>query len=120
MALTVYEQQQIIAAEDARPALRQILRVPADQLKLVAKLVDPNGEEITLPASLVNVLQSAARLLLQGEGIAIVPAEKDLTTQEAADFLNMSRQYLVQLLEHGEIPYTKTGTHRRVKFRVLL
>jgi excisionase family DNA binding protein len=120
MALTIYEQQQIILAEDARPALRQLQRIPADQLQLVAKLVGPNGEEIALPPSLIGVLQAAARLLLEGKGIVIVPTDRALTTQEAADFLNMSRQYLVELLERGEIPFTKTGTHRRVKFHDLL
>jgi excisionase family DNA binding protein len=49
-----------------------------------------------------------------------MPADRELTTQEAADFLDLSRQYLVQILERGAIPFTKRGTHRHVKFRDLL
>jgi excisionase family DNA binding protein len=115
--MIAYERQQIITADDIQLSLRQLTRIPGKQLQLVAKLVGTNGEEIALPDSLVTVLQSAAQLLLQGEDVMIVPASRELTTQEAADYLNMSRQHLVHLLEAGEIPFTKTGTHRRVKVR---
>lgn len=120
MATIVYENQTIIPVEEARSALRQILQIPADQLSVIARATGSVGQEVPLPCPLVELLQAAARLLLAGEGVAIVPADRELTTQEAADFLGMSRQYLVQVLERGEIPFTKTGTHRRVKPRDLL
>lgn len=120
MVLTVYEQQKVIPTEGARTALQELLQIPADEAQLVAELIVSSGQEISLPPSLIEVLQTAARLLLRGDGIVIASAERELTTQEAADFLNLSRQYLVQILERGEIPFTKTGTHRRVKLRDLL
>jgi hypothetical protein len=65
VALTVYEHQRIIPAEDVRPALRRVLQIPVDQLHLAATLIGPQGQEIPLPPVLVSVLQAAARLLLQ-------------------------------------------------------
>jgi excisionase family DNA binding protein len=58
--------------------------------------------------------------LLQGNSVTIVPIHKELTTQEAADILNISRQYLVELLEAQAIPYSKVGTHRRIRFGDLM
>ncbi len=85
-----------------------------------ARLVGPTGEEIVLPPSLFRALQAAVDALSRGEAVTIAPIHKELTTQEAADLLNVSRQYLVRLLDEGRIPYAKTGTHRRVRFGDLM
>jgi excisionase family DNA binding protein len=55
-----------------------------------------------------------AELLGRGDAIAVVPVGKELTTQQAADILNVSRQYLVRLLDEGRLPCSKTGSHRRI------
>ena len=52
--------------------------------------------------------------------IALVSVERDLTTQQAADILNVSRPYLIKLLESGALPFHKTGSHRRVPLATLL
>ena len=85
-----------------------------------ARLVGSGGEQVQLPPSLFRVLQMAVDVLNRGEALTIVPFLRELTTQEAADLLNVSRQYLVRLLDNGLIPYTRTGTHRRIKLRDLL
>jgi len=85
-----------------------------------ARLIGAENEEMELPGPLYQVLTQAATLLLEGASIAIVPYHKELTTQEAADFLNMSRQFFVRLLDQGAIPYEKVGTHRRVRFSDVL
>ena len=72
----------------------------------------------------VHIPTSALRLLLevlteigQGNAVSIIPIHAELTTQEAADALNVSRPFLVQLLGKGEIPFHKIGTHRRVRYQ---
>lgn len=84
------------------------------------RMVGPNGEEIELPRSLFHVLHQVVRHLAQGKVITVVPLNKNLTTQEAADILNVSRPYLIKLLDQGEIPFVKTGTHRRIRFSDLM
>lgn len=80
------------------------------------RLVGPDGETVELPASVFNLLRQVVHDLSEGRMVTIVPQDQELTTQEAADLLNVSRPYLVKLLEQGDIPYSKTGTHRRVRF----
>ena len=79
------------------------------------KLIKPNGEAIELPESVLALFQHMIEILVRGDAVTLAPVHKELTTQQAADILNVSRQYLVRLLDEGKIPYTKTGTHRRVR-----
>lgn len=83
-------------------------------------LVGPDGKKLPLPDSLFFVLERVAEVLARGDSVTVVPVGKELTTQQAADLLNVSRQYLVRLLEEKRIPFTKTGKHRRLKIEDVL
>lgn len=84
------------------------------------KLVGPDGEAIAVPESVFYVLERVAEVLARGDAITVVPVGKEMTTQQAADLLNVSRQYLVRLLESKRIPFTTTGKHRRLRVEDVL
>ena len=84
------------------------------------RLVGPLGEEIELPASIFYILERVAEIMSHGDAITVVPVGQQLTTQQAANMLNMSRQFLVGLLESGQIPFTKSGSHRRLRVQDVL
>jgi excisionase family DNA binding protein len=77
-------------------------------------MVDAEGNRSVLPAAIGEILMRATEVLARGDAVSVVPVDKMLSTQEAADLLGVSRQYLVRLLDDGKIPQTRTGTHRRV------
>ncbi|MGI8313425.1 helix-turn-helix domain-containing protein [Saccharopolyspora hattusasensis] len=81
---------------------------------------DEDGDQLIVPRGAVELLARILAHMAAGKGVSVVPAGADLTTQQAADMLNVSRPYLVGLLEAGEIDYRKVGTHRRVKVESLL
>lgn len=77
-------------------------------------LLGPKHELMPLPADVLPLLQQLLAILASGDAVSVVPVHKELTTQQAAHLLNVSRQYLVQLLDEGKIPFHRTGSHRRV------
>ena len=83
-------------------------------------LADAAGRRVELPPSIANALKLVARAMAEGHSVAVVHYDHELTTQQAADLLNVSRPYLIRLLENGQIPYHMVGTHRRIRMRDLL
>lgn len=85
-----------------------------------AKLVESNGEEVPIPEYAYQVLRQVIQLMASGQAVSVVPQEREMTTQEAADLLNVSQPFLVKLLDEGKIPYIKVGSHRRIRFQDLM
>lgn len=74
-----------------------------------------NGQGIAMPRAAVSALAQILEATAHGDGAAVLPIHAELTTQQAAALLNVSRPYLVGLLEAGQIEFRTVGTHRRVK-----
>ncbi len=110
----------------AREASRQLARLlPADDetvnapaLRLVTD--DNHHEMIAIPPGALRLLVDMLTQLGQGRAVTVLPQNAELTTQEVADYLNVSRPYVVKLIEEEKLPARKVGTRRRVAFEDLL
>ncbi len=120
MALPVLERGPMAVSEHERDALARLEHLLETGGGGTPKVVGPGGEQIDLPEAVVHLLRQVVHAMAQDQAVTVIPVHKQLTTQQAADVLNVSRPYLVHLLNAGEIPYVKTGSHRRIRFDDLM
>ncbi|MBD2249794.1 helix-turn-helix domain-containing protein [Nostoc parmelioides] len=111
--------ESVMAQEQEASDIKEIERL-LNIKEFKPKLIGGNQEAITIPDSVYQVLRQVVQAMALGKAVSIITQNKELTTQQAADLLNVSRPYLIKLLEQGEIPYMMVGTHRRVKFEDLM
>lgn len=81
---------------------------------------DGPDDVVHLPAEALEPLLAVLRQLAQGHDVAVLPVQAELTTQQAADALNVSRPFVIKLMESGQLPFRRVGTHRRVRLTDVL
>lgn len=99
--------------ELAQSALRDLADVRQGDGPVHLRIAE--GGDIVVPRSALTALTQILATFARGEGVTVLPAQAELTTQQAADAMKVSRPYLIGLLESGKIAYRTVGTHRRVQ-----
>lgn len=107
-------------SQEAKAALRLLARSPQQQSVDPKVTVTVDGLEVSIPSAVLQILTDVLAELANGNAVTVVPHHAELTTQQAADLLNVSRPHLVQQLEAGELPFHKVGTHRRIRMTDLM
>lgn len=115
----------VVDAQVAARALRRIKdfladdRDRSDELEILVE-GGGHGEALVVPRPAVEMFVHILAAMANGQGVQIMPLNAELTTQQAADLLNVSRPYLIGLLDRGEIEYRLVGRHRRIRFDTLM
>lgn len=81
--------------------------------------VSKDSSPISIPSVAVSYLEQILEHMAKGQHVEIVSGSQTMTTQQAADFMNVSRPHVVKLMETGALPFTKVGKHRRIDFKDL-
>ena len=102
------------AAKVAAYRVHNILREHPDQPTVPLRSTD-GDEDLTVPREAAELLLRILGFIAAGQPVTVIPDHAELTTQQAADILNVSRPYLIKLLESGKIGHRLVGTHRRVE-----
>jgi excisionase family DNA binding protein len=82
--------------------------------------IQENGDSLKIPKKAILLLFAILDNMAQGKSFTLIPSDSEVSTQQAADMLNVSRPHVVKLLEDGVIPFKKVGTHRRIELKHLI
>src|SRR5713226_3469791 len=109
------EADALLARESSRRlATHKLGRRPSIRIQLLDD--SEEAEAVAVPTSALRLFLHVLTEMSQGNTVTLIPSHAELTTQQAADLLNVSRPYLVKLLEEGKIPFRTVGKYRRVRF----
>lgn len=102
----------------AQKTSRRLATLLDEETSVQVKIPGNNAQDevVEIPASAMRLFVHILEEMGQGHTVTVIPIHAELSTQQAADLLNVSRPYLVQLLDNGVIPHRRVGTHRRVLF----
>ena len=122
-AMTANARSPVPSSSDTEVARASSERLAAflrtDRALTLSVAGDHARETVELPPSVAALLLEILEDMAAGSAVAVLRNDAELTTQQAADYLNVSRPFLVGLLEAGDVPFRKVGTHRRVRFEDL-
>ena len=110
-------------SELALASSRELARILAEHPAAVRLRIETDeeaSESIAVPVAALRLLEEALTEMAKGNAVTLLPVHAELTTQQAADVLNVSRPFLIRLLDDRKIPCRKVGTHRRVRFDDLM
>ena len=110
-ALVATDEEAVIARE----AAEKLRSVALAGVEVRLRVGEPPGVIVPLPARAVEMIVEILTAMAERKPISLIPPTAELTTQQAADFLNMSRPHLVELLENKQIPHRMVGIHRRIR-----
>ena len=119
--LALLDQAEPIIADDAEAAIARTAAASLAQAALAGQGVQLVLREqpnvlVPLPARAVSIVREVLEAMATRRPFSIIPHEAELTTQQAADYLNVSRPFLTGLIDRGEMPHRMVGRHRRVRF----
>lgn len=117
---TVLDRPFIPTEGEAKQARQTLEQLSADNSDSHYILGAQSGKQAAIPESVFKLVLALLGEISKGNAVMVMPMQAELTTIEAADFLNVSRPHLIKLLEQGEINYRMVGKHRRVMFEDLL
>ncbi|GMV74299.1 MAG: hypothetical protein AMXMBFR78_12500 [Rubrivivax sp.] len=113
-------EREVAAAVESQRALAAFLSTQFETQRIQIFDAKNQAHQVELPTSALRLLVDVLSELAEGNAVKVVPIHAELTTQEAADMLNVSRPHLVKLLESGALAFHKTGKHRRIRFADLM
>lgn len=118
----LYADQAEAARETSRLMTELLQRMADDVNEIVLRpITAPAGlPELHVPVGAFELLQEILSQMGRGNAVTILPVHAELTTQEAADMLNVSRPYVVKLINERRLPFRKVGTHRRIRLEDLV
>jgi len=113
-------EREVAAAAESQRALAAFLSTQFETQRIQIFDAQNQAHQVELPTSALRLLVDILSEFAEGNAVKVVPIHAELTTQEAADMLSVSRPHLVKLLESGALAFHKTGKHRRIRFADLM
>lgn len=109
-----------LAKESSRSLAQLLASKPGDALQIRIAAEGKAEQSVTIPVAAMGLLNGILTEMAKGNAVTLIPSHAELTTQQAADLLGVSRPFLIEQLEKGAIPFRMVGTHRRVLFQDLV